>query len=92
VTCFSERALARRPWLAEEPAPGPEFNHDALRQMRAESDMTAEEITWRARCSMSYLRDLEKGRGNPSAELAARLAAVYGRDIRDLFTIPGRGR
>ena len=54
---------------------------------RADSGKTLEEVAFRAQCSYSYLRRLEDGtHSNPSAALLARIAAVYGRDIRELFT------
>jgi transcriptional regulator with XRE-family HTH domain len=66
--------------------PVPVFHYAVLRQWRAESGMTAEEIAYRARCSLSYLRRLEAAGGNPSAGMLCRLAAVYGRDVGELFT------
>ena len=41
----------------------------------------------RAQVSYSYLRAIEDGaRVNPSAPLLARIAAVYGRSLDELFT------
>jgi transcriptional regulator with XRE-family HTH domain len=62
------------------------FNNLLLRQWRAESGMTGEEVAYRVPCSLSYLHRLESAGGNPSIGMAARLAAVYGRDIRELLT------
>lgn len=64
----------------------PVFHHAVLRRWRTESGMSPEESAYRAHCSLSYLRRLEAIGGNPSAELAARLAALYGHDINELFT------
>jgi transcriptional regulator with XRE-family HTH domain len=57
-----------------------------LRGWRAESGKTLEEVAFRARCSYPHLRRLEDLGGNPSTALLTRLAAVYGRDVRELFT------
>ena len=65
-----------------------EFNHRVLREWHAESGMTAEEVCYRAKVSYPHLRRLHRPGGNPSAELLARLAAVYGRDVRELFADP----
>lgn len=65
----------------------PTFNRHVLRAWRTDSGKTLEEVAFRAQCSYTYLRRLEDGtHSNPSAALAARIAAVYGRDIRELFT------
>lgn len=63
-----------------------DFNHNALVTWHAESGMTLEEVAYRAEVSYSHLRRLLRPGGNPSAVMLARLAAVYGRDIRELFT------
>jgi len=63
-----------------------DFNHNALVTWHAESDMTLEEVAYRAEVSYSHLRRMLRPGGNPSAVMLARLAAVYGRDIRELFT------
>lgn len=63
-----------------------DFNHNALVTWHAESSMTLEEVAYRAEVSYSHLRRLLRPGGNPSAVMLARLAAVYGRDIRELFT------
>jgi transcriptional regulator with XRE-family HTH domain len=60
-----------------------DFNHNALVTWHAESGMTLEEVAYRAEVSYSHLRRLLRPGGNPSAVM---LAAVYGRDIRELFT------
>jgi transcriptional regulator with XRE-family HTH domain len=62
------------------------FNHARLRQWRDESDKKPEEVAYRAECSFSHLLRLESLGGNPSAALLARIAAVYGRDVRELYT------
>ena len=63
-----------------------DFNHNALVTWHAESSMTLEEVAYRAEVSYSHLRRMLRPGGNPSAVMLARLAAVYGRDIRELFT------
>jgi transcriptional regulator with XRE-family HTH domain len=64
----------------------PTFNHRLLRQWRDDSGMKPEEVAYRANCSFSHLLRLESLGGNPSADLLTRIAAVYGRDVRELFT------
>jgi transcriptional regulator with XRE-family HTH domain len=63
------------------------FDHCVLRRWRHESGLSPELVCVRAQMSYPYLRALEDGRRvRPSIELLARLAEVYGRDIRELFT------
>lgn len=65
----------------------PAFNHRLLRTWRDESGLRPEEVAARAQVSYSYLRAIEDGaRVNPSAPLLARIAAVYGRSLDELFT------
>jgi transcriptional regulator with XRE-family HTH domain len=61
------------------------YNRHVLIAWHLESGKTLEEVAFRAEVSYTHLRRLHQG-GNPSAALLARLAAVYGRDIRELFT------
>lgn len=67
------------------------FNYRVLRSWRLDSGKTLEEVAFRAECSYPYLRSLEDRGGNPSAALLARIADVYGRDIRELFTADPAG-
>jgi transcriptional regulator with XRE-family HTH domain len=62
------------------------YNRHVLRAWRTDSGKTLEEVAFRAQVSYPHLRRLEDGDANPSAALLARIAAVYGRDIRELFT------
>ena len=63
------------------------FNGRELRTWRLESGMTPEQVCVAAEVSYTYLRSLEDGAAkNPTIALLTRIAAVYGRDIRDLFT------
>ena len=64
----------------------PTFNRHVLRDWRTDSGKTLEEVAFRAEVSYPHLRRLEDLGGNPSAALLARIAAVYDRDIRELFT------
>jgi transcriptional regulator with XRE-family HTH domain len=65
----------------------PTFNHRRLRAWRLESGIRPEEVCYRAEISYTYLRRLEDGTSNnPSAMVLARIAAVYGRDVGELFT------
>jgi transcriptional regulator with XRE-family HTH domain len=62
------------------------FNPRVLRAWRLDSGMATEEVCVAARVSYPYLRQLESYGGNPSAAVLARLAAVYHRDLGELFT------
>ena len=64
----------------------PRLNHRLLRQWRDDSGKSPEEVAYRAKCSFSHLLRLESLGGNPSADLLARIAAVYGHDVNELFT------
>jgi transcriptional regulator with XRE-family HTH domain len=68
------------------PTYDPTYDRRVLRTWHLESGKTLEEVAFRARCSYTHLRRLRDVGGNPSAELLARIAAVYGRDVRELFT------
>jgi transcriptional regulator with XRE-family HTH domain len=67
------------------------FNHSVLRAWRLDSGKTLEEVAYRAAVSYPHLRRLEDLGGNPSADLLARIAEVYGRDVRELFTADPAG-
>jgi transcriptional regulator with XRE-family HTH domain len=62
------------------------FNYRVLRPWRLHDGRTTEEICVAAKISYPYLLQLEAYGGNPSAAVLARLAAVYGRDLSELFT------
>jgi transcriptional regulator with XRE-family HTH domain len=64
----------------------PSFNRHVLRDWRLTSGKTLEEVAYRAKISYPYLRRLEDNGGNPSGDVLARIAAVYGRDVGELFT------
>jgi transcriptional regulator with XRE-family HTH domain len=63
-----------------------------LRAWRDASGMRPEQVCVLAEVSYSYLRALEQGyyfARNPSVAVLTRLAAVYGRDVRELFDPAG---
>jgi transcriptional regulator with XRE-family HTH domain len=63
------------------------FNHRVLRRWRLESEYTPEQVCVLAPVSYPYLRGIEDGiRPTPSLALLTRLAEVYDRDLRELFT------
>ena len=62
------------------------FNHRVLRTWRLDSGLTPEQVCVAASVSYPYLRQLEDNGGNPSSALLARIAAVYGRPLGELFT------
>jgi transcriptional regulator with XRE-family HTH domain len=63
------------------------FDHRVLRAWRLESQYKPEQVCVLADVSYPYLRAVEDGASpNPSIHLLTRLAAVYGRDIGELFT------
>jgi transcriptional regulator with XRE-family HTH domain len=64
----------------------PAFNYACLRAWRLESGKTLEEVAYRAQVSYPHLRKLEDHGGNPSAAMLARLAAVLGHEVSELFT------
>lgn len=65
------------------------FDHRVLLAWRLESGMRPEEVCYRTPVSFSYLRAIENGhKTSPSIELLERLAALYGGDVRELFTAP----
>ena len=63
------------------------FDRRRLRAWRLESGLTPEQVCVLAQVSYPYLRRIEDGyKASPSMELLTRLAAVYRRDVRELFT------
>ena len=63
------------------------YDHRVLRVWRLESGKTPEQVCVAAPMSYPYLRALEDGRRvRPSIAVLTRLAEVYGRDVRELFT------
>jgi transcriptional regulator with XRE-family HTH domain len=67
----------------------PALNNRVLRGWRLDSGKTLEEVAYRAQISYPYLRQLEDGKAtNPSAGMIARIAAVYGRPMDELFADP----
>jgi transcriptional regulator with XRE-family HTH domain len=67
------------------------FNHARLRQWREQSGLRAEEVAARSGTSFSHLRALEAGEvDNPGGLVLARIAAVYGRSLDELFTGAGQ--
>jgi transcriptional regulator with XRE-family HTH domain len=64
----------------------PAFKHRKLLEWRRNSGLRPEEVCARAQVSYGYLRAIENGgRVNPSAQILARIAAVYGRSLDELF-------
>jgi hypothetical protein len=67
----------------------PALNHDVFRAWHLESGKRLEETAYRAEVSYPHLRAIYDGRAtNPSAALIARIAAVYGRSIDELYADP----
>ena len=62
------------------------YDYRPLRAWRLESGMTPELVCVRAEVSYPHLRALEDGARSPSIAVLTRIAAVYGRDVRELFT------
>jgi transcriptional regulator with XRE-family HTH domain len=63
-----------------------------LRTWRLESGIKPEQVCVDAGVSYPYLRAIEDGkRYSPSIALLARLAAVYGHDVSELFTTTPAG-
>ena len=64
------------------------FDRDALIQWRLDADLSREQLCARAGVSYPYLTAIENGHRTPSLAILVRLAAAYGRDLRELFTEP----
>jgi transcriptional regulator with XRE-family HTH domain len=64
----------------------PAYDHRPLSVWHQESGKRLEEVCVLVPVSYSYLRDVMRGVKQPSIEMLTRIAAVYGRDMRDLFT------
>ena len=64
----------------------PTYDYRVLRTWHSDSGKTLEEVAFRAQVSYMHLRRLLGPGANPSAALLARLAAVYRRDLGELFT------
>ena len=63
------------------------FDRHKLRAWRLESGLTPEQVCVLAQVSYPYLRRIEDGyKASPSMAVLTRLAAVYRRDVRELFT------
>jgi DNA-binding XRE family transcriptional regulator len=52
--------------------------------------MTQGELAARVGCNISTICTLERGRTQPSWELAVKLGDVFGVDPRELFPLPNR--
>lgn len=63
------------------------YDHRVLLAWHQDSGKTLEQVCVLAQVSYPYLRSLRNGvRGRPSIEVLTRIAAAYGRDVRELFT------
>lgn len=59
---------------------------ERLRRVRKDRDLNLREVSERTDLSISYLSDLERGRGrNPSMETIEKLAECYGMSVGDLL-------
>lgn len=56
-----------------------------IQRLRREHGLSQEELGDRAGVHQIYLSHLENGKRNPSLDLLARLAGVFGVDISELF-------
>ena len=63
------------------------FDRHVLRAWQLESGLTPEQVCVLGQVSYPYLRRIEDGyKASPSMALLTRLAAVYRRDVHELFT------
>ncbi len=62
----------------------------SIRDRRLQLHLTQEQLARLVNCSVSYITNLEAGRGRPSEKLMIKLAEALGLDSRELllFTIP----
>jgi len=59
---------------------------------RHHHDMTQEELAQQVGVTRQTIISIEKGRYNPSVELALRLAEVFGVAVEDLFYLDTEGQ
>lgn len=62
-------------------------DHSKLRQLRQGHELTRAQAALRARISVHTLKDLERGRRQPSITTLWRLADVYECQATDLVTV-----
>jgi len=62
----------------------------ALREVRTEQARTLREVAERARVSMPYLSEVERGRKEPSSEVLAALAGALDLRLADLLALAWR--
>jgi putative transcriptional regulator len=60
--------------------------HNSLRERRKDAGLSQEQLAERLGVSRQTIISIERGRFDPSLELAFRLAAVFDVRIEDLFT------
>ena len=58
-----------------------------IREFRARTNMSQEELAARVGVRRETIGNLEHGRYNPSLVLAWRIAAVFGVPIEEIFTV-----
>lgn len=58
---------------------------NAIRKLRETGGLTQEELARKAGVTRQTVISLEKGRYNPSLELAFRLSRIFQRPIEDIF-------
>ena len=59
-----------------------------IREYRARTDMTQEELAERVGVRRETINHLEKGKYNPSLRLAMDIARVFGTSVEALFSFP----
>jgi putative transcriptional regulator len=60
--------------------------HNSLRERRKDAGLSQEQLAERLGVSRQTIISIERGRFDPSLDLAFRLAAVFDVRIEDLFT------
>jgi putative transcriptional regulator len=60
--------------------------HNSLRERRKDARLSQEQLAERLGVSRQTIISIERGRFDPSLDLAFRLAAVFDVRIEDLFT------
>ena len=59
-----------------------------IRSWKKEAGLKGKDVAKMARISAAYFSDISKGKQRGSIEVLARISAVFGRKVDDLFEVP----
>lgn len=71
-------------------APRPQVRNHVRRYRRRHNDMTQQELADRVGVTRQTILSIEKGRYNPSIDLALRLAEAFGVPVEALFELENK--